>query len=259
MPTLSRITIYPIKSLDGYDATAAKVLPSGALENDRRWAIVDGQGRYINGKRTAAVHQIRATFAENIASVALSADGNVGHFQLPAESPALAQWLSDAFQLKCRLIENADGGFPDDGDASGPTIISTASLAAAASWFPEINVAEMRRRIRANLETDAPDPFWEDHLADDGLSPRRIAVGGVVYRGRTICQRCVVPTRDARSGETLPGFVPKFAAERKRLLPTWAPIDQFDHYYRLAINTAPDSIDDGATVRLGDQVRLLTR
>jgi uncharacterized protein YcbX len=40
MPQLQRITIYPIKSLDGVDVPAAALLPSGPLENDRRWAIL---------------------------------------------------------------------------------------------------------------------------------------------------------------------------------------------------------------------------
>ncbi|MFM7034641.1 MAG: MOSC N-terminal beta barrel domain-containing protein [Planctomycetia bacterium] len=41
MPTLDRITIYPVKSLDGVDVEECRVLPSGALENDRRWRLVD--------------------------------------------------------------------------------------------------------------------------------------------------------------------------------------------------------------------------
>ena len=60
--TLGRITIYPIKSLDGVDVESVAVLPNGALENDRRFALVDADGHYVNGKRTAAVHRIRAAY-----------------------------------------------------------------------------------------------------------------------------------------------------------------------------------------------------
>ena len=44
MPTLDRITIYPIKSLDGIDVAQARVLACGALEHDRLWRLVDLEG-----------------------------------------------------------------------------------------------------------------------------------------------------------------------------------------------------------------------
>ena len=67
MPTLDRITLYPVKSLDGIEVAEARVLLSGGLENDRRWRLVDLDGRVVNAKRTAAFHPIRAEYdlAEN--------------------------------------------------------------------------------------------------------------------------------------------------------------------------------------------------
>jgi uncharacterized protein YcbX len=252
VPTLSRITIFPIKSLDGCALTQARVLAGGALEHDRRWAIVDAQGRVVNGKRTASVHPIRARFDEQVTEVALSGRQGPATFRLPDEAQEIAAWLSAELGLKCRLIENPNGGFPDDGNAPGPTLISEASLAAAASWFDGLNVAEMRRRIRANLEIDAPAPFWEDRLADDGLSSPRFALGSVEYCGRTICERCVVPTRDSQTGDGCAGFQREFADRRRESLPAWSPAEQFNHYYRLAINTAPAWVPDDAILRVGD-------
>ena len=261
MPKLCRITVFPIKSLDGVDVEQAKVLASGALENDRRWAIVDAQGRFINGKRTPAVHPLRLRLSGPAgASLCISLGAGVDEesFRLPDDATAVSAWLSAALQTKCRLIENADGGFPDDGDALGVTLISAQSLATAAEWF-DLDADQMRRRIRANLEFDAPAPFWEDQLVDHGAAPRRISVGNVILRGRTICMRCVVPTRDWRTGEAIPGFARTFADRRRESLPDWSPPEQFDHFYRLAINTSPDWIPEGATVRLGDQVQLVSQ
>ena len=62
MATLARITIHPVKSLDGLAVSAASVLPSGALAHDRRWQLTDEQGRVVNAKRMALVHAIRAEF-----------------------------------------------------------------------------------------------------------------------------------------------------------------------------------------------------
>ncbi len=256
MPTLRRITVYPIKSLDGCDVEHARVLPSGALEHDRRWAILDAQGRYVNGKRTAAIQTLRATFDATLTVVTLRAAGLPRTFQLPDDAAATAEWIGNALGLKCRLVENADGGFPDDGDAPGPTLISTASLTAAASWFDGVDEDEMRRRIRANLEIDAAEPFWEDRLADKGVEPSRFSIGGVAYSGRTICERCVVPTRDSQTGAAIAGFAKSFAERRAQVLPGWSPPEQFNHFYRLAINTAPHWIDDGAMLRVGDELAI---
>ena len=59
MPTLDLITLYPVKSLDGVEVEEARVLPSGGLENDRRWRLVDMEGRVVNAKRTPLCHAIR--------------------------------------------------------------------------------------------------------------------------------------------------------------------------------------------------------
>ena len=59
---LSGIWVYPIKSLEGVAVGTVEALPSGALADDRRWRMVDRQGRVVNGKRTAAVHGVAAPF-----------------------------------------------------------------------------------------------------------------------------------------------------------------------------------------------------
>jgi uncharacterized protein YcbX len=258
MPTLSRITLFPIKSLDGCEVSAARVLASGGLEHDRRWAIVDADGVLINGKRSPTLHRLRAQYGDNVQSVELAAKGQRQSFRLPDEAKEIGRWLESVFGAPCRLIENRTGGFPDDGAAPGPTIVSTGSLATIGRWFDGLAEAEVRRRFRANLEVDAAEPFWEDRLGAGGGAGPRFAVGPVVFRGATICQRCPVPTRDSHTGDAWPGFSRQFAAHREAELPAWAPAAQFDHYYRLAINTVLESITDGATIRLGDEVRELS-
>lgn len=68
---LSRITVFPITSLDGKGLQVARVLPSGALEHDRRWAIVDEDGALVTGKRTAIIHAIPADYDNDFATVRL--------------------------------------------------------------------------------------------------------------------------------------------------------------------------------------------
>ena len=70
--TLDRITIYPIKSLPGCAVTEATVMSCGALENDRWFALVDETGEFVNGKRFAAIHRVRATYTDQMQRVCLT-------------------------------------------------------------------------------------------------------------------------------------------------------------------------------------------
>lgn len=257
MPLLSRITIYPIKSLDGFTVESAELMPTGPLVGDRQWAIVDPMRQFVNGKRTAAVHSIRAAFEEGGAVVALSRERlEVGRFRLPEEASGAAEWLSEAIGRKCLLIENEAIGFPDDADAAGPTLVSTSSLERVAAWF-NLELDEVRQRFRANLEIDAAEPFWEDRLVATETGAIPFAIGSVWFRGRTPCQRCVVPSRDSASGEVIAGFAKTFSAHRQAELPSWAPAAAFNHFYRLTLNTSLDPSAEGPRqIRVGDELRI---
>jgi uncharacterized protein YcbX len=250
---LDRITIYPIKSLDGVDVPAARVLGSGSLENDRRFAIVDKSGKFVNGKRTAAIHAIRAEYDLAAMRVRL---GGVDEFSLRDEQAEIAAWLSQALQLDCEIVENTIVGFPDDVDAPGPTLISTPTLAAVTEWFPGLTLDEARRRFRANLEITADAPFWEDQLVASAGEEPSFRIGAAQFCGVNPCQRCAVPARDALTGEVTAGFQKTFASARQQHLPPWAPRERFNHFYRLAVNTRLAPGQSPRQLRVGETVTL---
>jgi uncharacterized protein len=254
---LHRITIYPIKSLDGVLVDEVEVLSVGGIANDRRFALLDAEGRIVNGKRTAAIHGIRAVYDLPNMRVRLAdvARDSAADFSLIESKPEISGWLSVALGVTCELAENTTGGFPDDTDAPGPTLVSTATLRAVASWFPGLSLDEVRRRFRANLEIDGVEPFWEDQLVGPAGSEVAFQIGEVAWLGVNPCQRCVVPTRAADTGEVTPVFQKHFANSRQQSLPPWAPADRFDHFYRLAVNTRPASKEPGGRLRIGDALR----
>lgn len=257
MPTLSRITVYPIKSLDGIELSSARVLPRGALQHDRRWAFVDEQGRLINAKRSPALHAIRARYDDDVTSVTLEHGNQQRQFRLDRPSADCGAWLSQVLNRPCQLIENGERGWPDDEDAPGPTLISEATLRAVSQWFSLPSLDEVRRRFRANLEIDHCDPFWEDRLAGGAVRVERFSFGGAVLAGRRICQRCVVPSRDPDTGESISGFANNFAKFRQESLPADSPRPQFDHFYRVAINTTLVSLQNNNTICVGDEIQRL--
>ena len=65
-PYLSRIAVHPIKSLEPVVCDRARIVANGGLEHDREYAMLDDEGRYVNGKRTADVHRIRSSFDDAI-------------------------------------------------------------------------------------------------------------------------------------------------------------------------------------------------
>ncbi|MEM8864363.1 MAG: MOSC N-terminal beta barrel domain-containing protein [Planctomycetota bacterium] len=254
MPRLSRITIFPIKSLDGVEVESCDVLPSSTLALDRRWALLDSDDCFVNGKRCAAIHAIRSRYDLGAMTVELAIDaGRSATFSLADDLSETAAWFSDALQTPCRLAENRSAGFPDDTEAPGPTIIATETLREVAKWFPDWTIDEARRRFRANLEIDAPDAFWEDRLTNE---PSRFALGGMKWHATGVCQRCVVPSRDSQSGVPTKGFQKSFSQQRRETLPSWAPQSRFDHYYRLAINTRLAGGQPGGTLQIGDELTI---
>ena len=278
-PRLANIRLHPIKALDPVPVNEARIGPNGGLELDRVWALYSADGRWVNAKRTAAMHLIRASYAPDISSVTLTVPGDrrkipAMSFAFPGDAESAAEWFSMYFEQAIQVRYTREG-FPDDGLAPGPTIVSTASLQAVCEWFPGMTLDEARRRFRTTLEIDADHsaigneldrssgaaetlpPFWEDQLfAESETSVVRFKIGDVAFEGSNPCARCPVPSRESQTGVTNDGFQKRFADLRRAQLPAWAPAERFDHFYRLATNTRVPSTEHGKLLRLGDALRL---
>ena len=286
------IRLHPIKSLDPVSVAEARIGPGGGLEHDRAWALYSVDGRWVNAKRTAAMHLIRATYAADLSSVTLAVPGDRRNipartFPFPGGTEDAAEWFSVYFEQQI-LVRYAPEGFPDDNIANGPTIISTASLQAVADWFPGLTLDAVRQRFRTTLEIDAADvsanaagskeitnargsiaaasaasanghlpAFWEDQLyGEDERSVVRFRIGEINFEGSNPCARCPVPARDPQTATDLIGFQKRFTDLRRETLPPWAPATRFDHFYRLAVNTRIAPTETGKPLRLGDSLIL---
>ena len=283
LPRLAGIRLHPIKSLDPVSVTQARIGPGGGLEHDRAWALYSVDGRWVNAKRTAAMHLIRATYAPDLSSVTLAVPGDRRNipartFPFPGGAEDAAEWFSVYFEQQI-LVRYAPEGFPDDNIANGPTIISTASLQAVAGWFPGLTLDAVRQRFRTTLEIDSADiagsatgsqpaaeaasangrlpAFWEDQLyGEDERSVVRFRIGEVNFEGSNPCARCPVPARDPQTATDLVGFQKRFTDLRRETLPPWAPATRFDHFYRLAVNTRIAPTETAKPLRLGDSLIL---
>jgi hypothetical protein len=173
-------------------------------------------------------------------------------------------------------MERAEGGFPDDRDAPGPTLAATATLAEVDRWF-SFGLDECRRRFRVNLEIGGCEAFWEDTLACPARpefgpaaaalapdlmvdpyadlpppEPRPFTIGEAGLVATNVCRRCVVPTRDSRTGAVTEHFRDAFEARRSRSLRPDVDSSAWSHLYRLAVNTSREG--PPAPIAVGDPV-----
>lgn len=261
-PRLSVILLHPIKSLDPVRIKEARIGPGGGLAFDRAWALYSADGQWVNGKRSPAIHLIRAAFAPDLSSVTLSVPGDrrkIGTktFAFPADTVGAAKWFTAFFQQPI-TVRHAPEGFPDDTVANGPTVVSTASLQTIAGLFPGMTLEDARRRFRTTLEIDGVPAFWEDQLfGQEERSAVRFRIGEVNFEGSNPCARCPVPPRNPFTGEVIPGFQKTFSDYRRSHIPSWTPEARFDHYYRLATNTRVASTETGKLLRVSDTLHLL--
>lgn len=267
MPHIAKISIYPIKSLDGLEVTQAKVLQSGALEcdqpsawlRDRQFAIFDEQGKFVNAKRHAKIHLLRTKFDLKNKSVSLQIqDSDIEeNFNLESEKQNLEAWLSDFFGFTVNLQKNLIRGFPDDTVSPGPTIVSTATLKEVASWYSNLNESDIRRRMRTTIEIDGVPAFWEDRLFSQSDNASNFKIGNLQFVGVNPCQRCIVPTRNPTTGEVQSDFEKIFINKRRETLPEWVNKSRFNHFYKLAVNTRLASNEVGnKIIKIGDKVIL---
>jgi hypothetical protein len=261
-PKLANIRLHPIKALDPVHLKEARIGPGGGLEFDRAWALYSADGQWVNGKRTAAIHVIRASYAPDLSSVTLSVPGDrrkipTKSFAFPADTAGAAKWFSAFFEQPI-TVRHSPEGFPDDTVAYGPTIVSTASLEAVCGLFPGMTLDSARQRFRTTLEIDGVPAFWEDQLfGEEVRSAVCFRIGEVNFEGSNPCARCPVPPRDPQTGEIIPGFQKTFSDYRRSHIPAWCPEARFDHYYRMATNTRTAPAERGKLLRVNDPVVLL--
>ena len=270
-PHVAHLQRFPIKALDREVLDAVELTRGGSLRGDRAWAVVEGDAdephdadaadlsAYVNGKKTERVHRLRTSVDIDAETVTVRIEGRDATHEFSLADPtALNDWLSDYYGRPVSVRRGDAVGFPDRRRAPGPTVTSTATMDAVAEWF-DLTREEVRRRFRANVEVGGVPAFWEDRLF---AGPDRVVefrLGDAVFEGLEPCGRCVVPTRDAASGEADPDFRERFVERREASLPDWVDESQFDHAYQLSTVTRAADAEAvaGTELAVGDPVEVL--
>ena len=216
---LAEIRIHPVKALRATLVPSATVEPWG-LALDRRWMVVDAEGRLVTQREHPVMATIAATHRpgglllrageRSLAVAEPAADAGeitvtVWRDAVPARAaPEAAAFLTEAIGAPCRLVWMHDptaravdaryapsGGSVNFSDGFPVLLATTGSLADLNDRLPQpVPIG----RFRANLVIAGASPWDEDRW-------RRIRVGAVVFAVVKPCDRCIVTTIDPDTGE----------------------------------------------------------
>lgn len=234
---ITQIWIYPVKSLAGVRLTEARVMPKG-LAHDRRWMLVDGEGRFLTQREHPEMALLRVTLQGSRVTVmgrkradtitldlTGAAQGDVLKVQIWDDeveavevSPEFSKWFSDELGMDCRLVffpepnrRDVDPDYANRGEqvslADGYPflIIGQASLDLLNAKLPE---ALPMRRFRPNFVFSGSHPHEEDAW-------KLVKIGGVGFEGKKKCGRCVLTTVDPETGTKGPEPLKTLATYRK--------------------------------------------
>ena len=207
------IHLAPIKALAVQELDEVELGRLG-VEEDRRFCIVDDEGRMLNAKRVPAFVAIRPRFGDAMRTLALDLpDGSrvEGPVDLGApvsvsiyrrHTPARVvegPWtraLSDIAERSVRLVRFDDPGEGVDrtGESAGVTLLSVASLEAIAK-AADASAPVDPRRFRMLFGVSGVEPH-----AEDGWIGARVRIGAAAVVPRGNVGRCAVTTLDPRTG-----------------------------------------------------------
>ncbi len=264
---VSEINIYPVKSLKGIGLQKA-VVESRGLQFDRRWMLVDSDGKFMTQRDFPRMALIETSVNGDGLVVrfdgrelAVPADAAKGPFEVAIwEGPVAAAmfgdevnvWFSELLETDCRLVtipETTRRLLPAEfavrpgedhvsfADGYPFLVISEASLAELNS---RLEVPVPMNRFRPNLVVSGSGPF-----AEDGWKIIRIA--NTVFHVVKPCARCVLTTVDQSTGI-------KYGKEPLKTLAEFRTKDGKVLFGQNLIAENP-----GGSIKVGEEVEVLER
>jgi uncharacterized protein YcbX len=210
MPTITRISIAPVKGLALVHPDEVMLERTGVRAN-RRFHIVDGDGRRYNQLRNGALVRIKPNYDDTDGRLALRfPDGTTvaGRVVLGAEvttdfygrsvrgnlvegpwSEALSRWAG----RELRLVLSPPGAAVDRGRGH-VSLVSKASLEALARHGGQHGPVD-GRRFRMLFEIDGVSAHEEDTWIK-----RHVRIGDAVVRLRGDVGRCAITTQNPETG-----------------------------------------------------------
>ncbi|NOX95947.1 MAG: MOSC domain-containing protein [Alphaproteobacteria bacterium] len=218
--------LYPIKGVRAVDMEGAHVGLRG-LAQDRRWVITDADGQFLTQRECSDLARLSVTLIPDGLRLCMDDAGEVVEVKVPTNEnrstitvwndqinaheahESAAMWLSSVLARPVRLFFMDEKAIRNTSDRWVPVtpvsfadgypllIVTSASLDALNSEI-EMNGGDAvpMARFRPNIVIDGADPWAEDNWL-------RIRIGDVEIDLVKPCDRCVVTTKDQRTGAAM--------------------------------------------------------
>ncbi len=207
MAEVTQLSVTPVKGTRVFPVPAIDLAREGA-DGNRRFYVIDGRGRVVNGKRSGELQQVLASVHDGSLRLMFPGGAEVedrislgdqvqaklyaglrpGRLVRGPFSAALSEHIG-------RKVEIVDAGHSiDRGTLGAVSLISRGSLARLADEAGQDTIDA--RRFRMLIEIDGVAPHEED-----GWVGRRVRIGRAEVRFRGNVGRCLVTSRDPDSGE----------------------------------------------------------
>lgn len=218
-----------MKSCAPCPVDTAQVRPRG-LRDDRRWMVVDANGRFVTGREEPRMTLIRAR-PQATGALLLEADG-MPSLDVPRPGAEAARtgvtvwksavdaalcgadadrWLSEVLQRPVQLVHM-------DAHAVRPITSERARAGDEVSFadaFPLLLISQAALdALNARLARPVPITRFRPNLVIDGVAPhaedgwQRVAIGDIEFDVAKPCGRCVFTTVDPATGERDPDGEP---------------------------------------------------
>ena len=260
--SLSGIVVYPIKSAGGIPADAWEVDDFG-LRYDRRWMLVDSQGRMITQRTHPRLALARpAIEGERLVvrggdqaplvlplhpAPAVGATVTIWDDRCQAlwQGEASAGWFSTLLGAEVSLVYMPESTWRPANPARAPA----SSRVSFADAYPFLLLSEESltdlngrmatplpmNRFRPNLVIRGGAAFAEDELA-------AFRIGDIAFRAVKPCDRCVLTTTDQETAER--------GVEPLRTLATFRKVDGKVYFGQNVVHDQPGRLAVGMPVRL---------
>ena len=221
---LSSLHCYPLKSAAGHAVETLEILPRGP-RHDRRWLVVDADGRFVTARQVSGMVLIRAGITGEVLRLSAPAMPDLD-VALPAMDAsrlrvtiwkdtvdaavvgsAADAWLSAFLQQPVRLVYMDD----DARRAVDPAYARTGDEVSFADGYPLLVISQAALHgLNARLADAGRAPVAmaqfrpnlvvadaDAHAEDDW---KRVRIGEVEFDAVKVCTRCVFTTVDPVSG-----------------------------------------------------------
>ncbi len=276
---ISEINIYPIKSLGGITLNEA-VIEQRGLQYDRRWMLVDENGKFLTQREFPKMSTISIVLKGNGLQVSAEKfDDLTVPFTVEGESlkvevwgsicnavlsdSGINKWFSEVLQTNCKLVYMPENSRRE----INPLFNKNNEIVSFADGYPILIIGENSLAdLNSRLETQIPMNRFRPNIvvanssafAEDNWG--KIKIGETIFRSTKPCARCVMTTINQTDG-ALSGKEPlktlaKYRLAKQVFPATYADLELNENAVLFGQNLVAENF--GKAIKIGDKVEILT-